>query len=225
LSYWTDAAGTTTLTTASAVAASGTYYIKAETAAGCSDIKPVTVTIDPTPALVIVNPAPVCSPGTVDLTAASVTAGSTLPTGTTLSYWTDAAGTTTLTTASAVAASGTYYIKAETAAGCSDIKPVVVTINPLPIVTLTGPSPICEATTSNIYVTESGMTNYIWVISAGGSKTAGGAATDNTATVTWNTAGTQTVSVTYTNSAGCSDTKVMNVTVNPLPNTSPIYHK
>ena len=224
LTYWTDAAGTVTLTTASAVATSGTYYIKAETAAGCSDIKPVTVTIDPTPVLAITNPAPVCSPGTIDLTAAAVTAGSTLPAGTILTYWTDAAGTVTLTTASAVATSGTYYIKATTTAGCSDIKAVDVTVNPLPDPTITGPSPICETTAGNIYTTETGMTNYIWAISGGGTKTSGGATTDNTVTVTWNTAGAQTVSVTYTNANGCTATKVINITVNPLPNTSPIYH-
>lgn len=45
LTYWTDAAGTNTLANANAVATSGTYYIQAGNGS-CSDIQPVTVTVD-----------------------------------------------------------------------------------------------------------------------------------------------------------------------------------
>ena len=99
------------------------------TTAGCEDIKPVTVTVNPKPNLVITNPIAVCAPSSVDLTAAAVTAGSTLYGGI-LSYWTDAGATSALANPNAVIVSGTYYIKVVTTAGCEDIKAVVVNIEP-----------------------------------------------------------------------------------------------
>lgn len=124
--YFTNAAATTALTSPNAVATSGTYYIKGTNANGCSVVTPVTVTVNPLPVLTITNPATVCSPNTVDITAAAVTAGSEPGT---LSYWSDSAATTALTTASAVTTSGTYYIKVVNANGCEKIMPVTVTIN------------------------------------------------------------------------------------------------
>ena len=126
--YFTDLAATTALTLPSAVSSSGTYYIKGTNTNGCSVITPVTVTINPQPVLTITNPASVCSPSTIDITANAITAGS--DTGITLSYWSDSTATTALTTASAVTTSGTYYIKAvNNANGCEKIMPVTVTIN------------------------------------------------------------------------------------------------
>ncbi|WP_333878409.1 hypothetical protein, partial [Flavobacterium sp.] len=96
----------------------------------CSGQGSGTLTVNPNPTLVTHNPASVCAPLTVDLTAAAVTAGSNLQGGT-LTYWTDAGATIALNNPSAVSASGTYYIKVTTSANCFDIKPVTVTIIPI----------------------------------------------------------------------------------------------
>ena len=71
------------------------------------------------------------------------------------------------------------------------------------------------------------MTNYVWSVSAGGTITAGGTNISNTVTVTWNTTGPQSVSVNYTVPAtGCTaaSPKVLSITVNPKPATTPITH-
>ncbi|MFN8324881.1 MAG: hypothetical protein U0T80_03885 [Flavobacteriaceae bacterium] len=91
LSYWTNASASTIIL--ASVSSSGTYYIKS-TLDSCADIKPVVVTINPTPNLVITNPNWLFYPSTVNITLATITSGSTG--GGTLSYWTNASATTTL---------------------------------------------------------------------------------------------------------------------------------
>ena len=102
---------------------------------------------------------------------------------------------------------------------------VRVTVNPLPVITLTGASPVCLNSTGNVYTTEASMTNYVWTV-VGGTITTGGTATSNTATVTWDGTGPYSVSVNYDNANGCkaASAKVLPVTINPLPATTPIFH-
>ncbi|WP_157231767.1 PKD domain-containing protein, partial [Cecembia lonarensis] len=90
----------------------------------------VSIIVNPLPVLSITNPAPVCEPGTVDLTAAAVTSGSSGFN--TLEYFTNEAATEVLNDPNAVAQSGTYYIKATSGAGCFVILPVVVVVNEAP---------------------------------------------------------------------------------------------
>ncbi|MFT3705162.1 MAG: hypothetical protein QM802_22535 [Agriterribacter sp.] len=207
--YFTNAAATTALSNPNAVAVSGTYYIKGTTATGCYDVKPVTVTINPVPSIVITNPAAVCSPGTVNITAAAVTAGST--SGLTYTYFTDAAATSTLSNPNAVAVSGTYYIKGTAASGCYDVKPVTVTINPLPTATISySGSPYCATGTAT--VTQTGQT--------GGTYSSTTGLSINTSTGAVNlgasTAGTYTVTYNFSNGT-CSNTTTASITINAQP--------
>jgi translation initiation factor IF-1 len=86
----------------------------------------VAVNVNTAPILIITNPQIVCAPSTIDLTATAITSGSS--SGTTYSYWLDAANTIPLSNPNAVAASGTYYIRSQSAGGCFTTKPVTLTI-------------------------------------------------------------------------------------------------
>jgi len=151
--------------------------------------------------LTITNPAAVCTPATVNITAAAVTAGSSAGT---LTYWADAAATTAIPpangTPSAISVPGTYYIKLDNGIGCSDIKPVVVIINTAANATIsyTG-SPYCQnAGTANVTLT--GSTGGTFTSTAGLSLNAStGAVTLGTST-----AGTYTVTYTIPASGSCS---------------------
>lgn len=116
----------------------------------CNLSKTITITVTNSLVLNIVNPAAVCAPGSVDITSPTVIgAGST--TGTTFTYWTNAAGTNAMTLAAAqnITTSGTYYIKS-TLGGCSVIKPVTVTITTgsVPPPTVTSPIYFCNGSTA-----------------------------------------------------------------------------
>ena len=89
--------------------------------------------------------------------------------------------------------------------------------------TLTGPVTACKASTGHVYITEPGKTNYVWSISAGGSIVAGGTLSSYSATVRWNTPGTQTIGIIYTDPvAGCTSTIPRIVTVTVQDYVSPV---
>ncbi len=135
--------GTGTSTTVSGLEP-GMYNFYVINAAGCSSTVSSNVVINPRPGPVpsvnITNPAPVCSPATVDLTNPGITEGSTE--GLTYSYWLDIIASIPYNTP-AQATEGTYYIKGTTVSGCSDIKPVTVTVLQQPVADA-GPDQVLE---------------------------------------------------------------------------------
>ncbi len=207
--YWTDASATTTLSNPSSVS-SGTYYIKGTSATTCFIIKPVTVTVNSAPILVITNPTSLCTVTTADLTDASITTGSSPSL--TLSYWMNAATTTPLSTPTAVSA-GIYYIKVTTISGCSDVKSVTVTSDPIPTLVINNPAGICAPGTIDLTVptittgSATGLTFSYWTNSSATSSLT------NPATVP-----SGTYYIKGTNVSGCVNIKPVAVTVNPIPN-------
>ncbi|MFH1935958.1 MAG: T9SS type A sorting domain-containing protein [Bacteroidota bacterium] len=134
---------------------------------------------------------------------------------------TSGAGTDTITVTWDLAGTRSVSVNYTDSNGCAAAAPTSynVLIEPLPVPVITGPTSACVGSTGNTYTTQSGMTNYQWVISNGGTITAGGSDSVNTVTVTWDYVGAQTVSVGYTNAIGCTSASLSgyNVTVHPLP--------
>ena len=198
----------------------------------CTAVSPTVynITVGDLPVPTITGPTPICvnTTNNVYVTEAGMTAyiwtvsaGGTITAGGTA---TDNTVTATWNTASAQ----TVTVNYKNGAGYTAATPTskTITVNSLPVPVITGSSLVCIGTIGSVYTTESGMTAYTWVVSAGGTITSGGTTSDRTVTITWNTANAQTVSVNYTNGIGCvaAIPTVQSVTVNPLPTTSPIRH-
>jgi len=117
-----------------------------------------------------------------------------------------------------VGTAGTYWAQG-TKYGCQASDTISVTVVPVPVPTISGPFTVCEATSGNVYTTESSMSGYTWSISPGGMITSGSGT--SSVTVTWNIPGAQTISVNYTNGNGCTaaSATVKNVMViaKPVP--------
>jgi parallel beta-helix repeat protein len=103
--------------------------------------------------------------------------------------------------------------------GCTPNTPTVLSVDvkQLPIITITGPDPVCEYVTET-YTTESGQSNYDWEVT-NGTISAGGDGYDY-ANIFWQTGASGQVTVTYSNADGCNpgSPTVKNVTFNPQPN-------
>jgi uncharacterized protein (TIGR02145 family) len=105
--------------------------------------------------------------------------------------------------------------------GCTAPLPTVynVAVHALPVPALAGTNILCAGTSGIVYSTQAGMTNYQWIVSAGGTITSGGTISDHTVTVTWNTPGAQSVSVNFQDINNCTALTPTSypVTINPLP--------
>jgi len=180
------------------------------------------ITINPLPVPTITGSSAECvnSAGNVYTTQSSMTnytwavSGGTITAGGGI---TNNSVTITWTTAG----TGTVSVNYVNSNGCTAASPTVrnVTVNALPVPTITGNATACINSTGNVYTTETGMSNYLWTVSAGGNITAGGGSTNNSVTITWTTTGAKTVTVNYRDSNGCTATvaTVFNITVNALP--------
>ncbi len=194
---WTAGVTPTTGSVVTASPGSTTSYTVTGTTGTCTNTAVATVSIAASLSITVTS-ATICSGTSTPLTANG---------GTTYS-WTPATGLST-TTGSIVTANPvtttTYTVNGNTG-GCTGTATSVVTVNPMPTVTVNSPS-ICIG--NNTTLTATGATTFSWTPATGLSAT-------NIASVTAN----PTVTTTYTivgTSATCTASATSILTVNPLP--------
>jgi len=146
----------------------------------CSSSAPAHVEIFPKPNITISGSNTICSGKTATLTAA----------GATTYQWSDGS-----ITASIVATTGGEYSVTGTSNGCTNTATHVLTVQPTPVVSISGPDALCSGTTATL--TASGANTYIW--------NNGHDEADLTI------ASSGTYSVTGTNSFGCSSSATQDV--------------
>ncbi|RKR84878.1 gliding motility-associated-like protein [Mucilaginibacter gracilis] len=115
---------------------------------GCEDV--ITTTIMRADKLVLtVQPQlSACRDVPVDITAASITAGSTYPPP--YLYYTDAQLQNFVVDPTKITTAGRFYIKATGPSGCSDVSPITITRLATPTLIITNPPQVCAGTTVDI---------------------------------------------------------------------------
>ncbi len=205
---WSPATGLSGTTSAAIYAhpTTTTIYtvVGTNTVTGCSKSQTITVTVNPLP--VVSSSAQTTCLGTAATLSATPSTGMTYT-------WSPSTGLTQNTGASVNAnpsTTTTYTVVGVNANGCKGSTNVVLTVLPLPTVSVNNLS-ICQNASG--VLTATGANTYTWSPSTGLSATTGNTVTANPTTTT-------SYNVTGTSAAGCTATATANVTVLPLPNVT-----
>jgi len=194
-----------TITNASTLSA-GNYTVMVTSALGCTAQAVVNVIVNPTPTISVGNPGPYCAGSAINLTVTAAT-----------SYtWTGPLAFTSNLQNPTIANSttnmaGPYVVTVTAAGGCKSTGTVNVVVNGLPTPTATSNSPICLGKQINLFANPA-ASSYTW---SGPNAFASNAQNPTIASAAAVNGGNYTVTV--TNAAGCTNTSVVTVIINPLP--------
>ena len=190
---WSNGATTQSITVSSA----GNYSVTVDQGNGCISSSGATaVTVNPLPVISVTagSASTFCQGGNVTLSA---TSGNTY-------LWSNGATTQSITVSSA----GAYSVTVNQGNACVNTSlPAIVTVNPLPVVSITagGPTSFCEG--NALILTASAGSSYLW---------SNGATTQNISVTT-----SGNYAVTVTNANGCSAASAATaITVTPKPTVS-----
>ncbi|MBK5284887.1 MAG: gliding motility-associated C-terminal domain-containing protein [Bacteroidia bacterium] len=181
---------------------------------GCPAITDaMTISIVPSPSTSIAGSTFLCAGSTANYSVTNV-AGNTYAWSATGGSITGSNNTNSINITWGSGSSGTVTVTQTNPQGCDSTVSVNVSIMPLPVVAISGPSAVCKYNNGTYSVASVAGNTYSW--SAGGG-TIFGSSTSNTVNVIWGSSNTGTVTVTQTSAWGCSTTATMNVTLNSQP--------
>lgn len=166
-----------------------TYNVTVTDGNGCSDIDPVTITVNASPTAVAGNDTEICDGETANLLASGGTSYSWSSGGNTASENVSPTSTTS------------YTVTVGNAASCFDTDVVEVTVNDLPDAFAGNDITVCNGGSTNI--TATGGVSYSW---------SGGLGSGAAQTLT-NITSNATYTVTVTDANMCTDTDAINITV------------
>jgi len=214
-------AATTLATTSATPTVTSTYSLTVTDGtgeSGCNSSYTTTVTINPNPTASPTNSGPICSGGTVTLTANPGT-------GVITYNWSGSnLSSTTLQNPTATPTATSVYsltVSSGGASGCgsSSAFTTTVSVNPIPFGTPTNSGTICAGGTLTLNANPSGGTNaYLW----SGMNLSSTTAQNPTATPTVTT--TYSLTVSSGSASGCSPSTIFTTTasVNPTPTAAPV---
>lgn len=199
---WTPTTGlsSTTGATVDATPASTTTYTVTGTTQGCTATETVTVTVTPYPTVTVSPPsASACFGDSKGFTAS----------GADTYTWSPATGLDVTTGPSVIAnpVTTTTYQVVGSVNGCNDTTTATLTVNPIPVVTVSNDTTICSGESAPI--TANGAATYVWTPATGLSAQSGASVMASPMTTT-------SYTVTGT-SLGCVASTTMTVTVNQTP--------
>ncbi len=201
---WSPGTGlsSTTVSNPTASPTTSITYTVSGTTLGCTGTATVLVTVTPLPNVTTSGNVNICLGASATITASGATSYSWLPT--------TGLSNPNIANPSASPTATTTYTVTGTAAGCTNTTTVIVTVNPIPSISVTGITTICAGGSTTL--TASGATTYSWSPSAGLSNPSiVNPSASPTATTTYTITGT---------TAGCTNTTTVIVTVSPVPSVS-----
>lgn len=140
--------------------ASNQTYSVTGSSGGCTDSTTITINVSPTPTVMAsASPATICAGETTTLTASGATTFTWMP------------GSVVSHTISVSPGSTQTYVVTGDSLGCTDIKNVVVTVNPAPVVLINSPTPtVCSGGSAGLLAGGT-ATSWTWSANAGGVTT------------------------------------------------------
>ena len=172
----------------------GVYHVTATSAQGCVSSDSVYVSVNPNPMVQITGEDYVCAGSFATLTAS----------GAATYQWNNQSTGNSISVSPA--STTTYTVTGYDTNGCSASATKVLSVEALPVITVTGTKTICAGQSTTLTATNG--SSYIWTTG------------DTISNIVVSPTTTQSYVVTVTNTYGCMASAAATVTVNALPNVS-----